>query len=175
MAPAEKRPLRSRFRCRGRAPSDRRRSQPSRREIIRGPVHDSATGGLVVPRLLLSWRPRCMAPAEKRPLRSRFGRRGLAPSDRRRRNTSRGARIGGPVPDRATGGLVVPRNLLSWRPRCMEPAEKRPLRSRFGCSNLAPSDRGRDYASRGAMMAVQFQVAPLSPPEYCTAGYKEIS
>ena len=104
----------------------------------------------MVPRLLLSWRSRCMQPAEKRSQRSRFGCSGRAPSERRRFGPSRGVIIGGPVHDSATGGLVVPRLLLSWRPPFMEPAEKRPLRSRFGCRNLAPSDRRRGCALRGA-------------------------
>ena len=118
--------------------------------IIPGPVHDSPTGGLVVPLPLLNWRLRCMEPAEKRPQRYRFGCRRRAPSDRRRLQPSRGSIIGCPVHDSPTGRLVAPPPLLSCRPRCMEPAEKRPLRSRFGCINLAPSGRRRDYASWGA-------------------------
>ena len=42
--------------------------------------------------------------------------------------------------------LKITRLLLSWRSRCMQPAEKRPLCSRSGCRNLAPSDRRRGYA-----------------------------
>ena len=65
--------------------------------------------------------------AEKRPQRSYFGCRSLAPSDRRRIYASLGARIGGPVPERAIVALMITTRLLSWRPRCMQPAEKRPL------------------------------------------------
>ena len=132
MEPAEKRPLRSRFGCRRRAPSERRRLRPSRGTIIHGPVHDSPAGRLVAPRPLLSWWLRRVEPVEKRPLRFRFGCRGRAPSERRRLKPSRGVIIGGPVHDSPTKGLVASRPLLGWRPRCMELAEKRPLRSHFG-------------------------------------------
>ena len=127
MEPAEKRPLRSRFGCRRRAPSERRRLRPSRGTIIHGPVHDSPAGRLVAPRPLLSWWLRRVEPVEKRPLRFRFGCRGRAPSERRRLKPSRGVIIGGPVHDSPTKGLVASRPLLGWRPRWMQPAEKRPL------------------------------------------------
>ena len=128
----KKRPLRSRFGCRRHAPSERRRLRPSRGTIIHGPVHDSPTGRLVAPRPLLSWWLRRVEPVEKRPLRFRFGCRGRAPSECRRLKPSRGVIIGGPVHDSPTKGLVASRPLLGWRPRCMELAEKRPLRSHFG-------------------------------------------